>query len=215
MNAENAKLGIRKIYRAQILSIFVSIFSIAGAIAMIGFGKVISSGGKSINNTDVVSLIVLLASMVLGLITFILNLRGIMISSKDEPKFKEALASVILGLVASILAAVFSNSNPSLSSISESASNIAELFTAYYIIRGCINLARQNNDEKIAKSGKRAIIMNIIALVLAAVLKGAPTIIPSAGKESVKAILSLVSLVLPIIAYVVYLRVLRRTSDIL
>ena len=215
MNAENAKLGIRKIYRAQILSIFVSIFSVAGAIAMIGFGKVISSGGKSINNTDVVSLIVLLASMVLGLITFILNLRGIMISSKDEPKFKEALASVILGLVASILAAVFSNSNPSLSSIFESASNIAELFTAYYIIRGCINLARQNNDEKIAKSGKRAIIMNIIALVLAAVLKGAPTIIPSAGKESVKAILSLVSLVLPIIAYVVYLRVLRRTSDIL
>ena len=215
MNAENAKLGIRKIYRAQILSIFVSIFSIAGAIAMIGFGKVISSGGKSINNTDVVSLIVLLASMVLGLIAFILNLRGIMISSKDEPKFKEALASVILGLVASILAAVFSNSNPSLSSLFESASNIAELFTAYYIIRGCINLARQNNDEKIAKSGKRAIIMNIIALVLAAVLKGAPTIIPSAGKESVKAILSLVSLVLTIIAYVVYLKVLRRTSDIL
>ena len=166
-------------------------------------------------DTDVVSLIVLLASMVLGLIAFILNLRGIMISSKDEPKFKEALASVILGLVASILAAVFSNSNPSLSSLFESASNIAELFTAYYIIRGCINLARQNNDEKIAKSGKRAITMNVIALVLAAVLKGAPTIIPAAGKESVKAMLSLVSLVLTIIAYVVYLRVLRRTSDIL
>lgn len=215
MKAENAKLGIGKIYRAEILTIIATIISIAGIVVMIVFGKVVSSKGDTVNNTDVISLIVILVSLVLAIIAFVLNLRGIFLASKDEPAFKDALVAVILGLLTSILAGVFSKNRPSLSNAFESANNIAELFTAYYIIRGCINLAQQKKDEKIVKSGNTAMTLVFIVWIAAAILKIVPTFIPADSRTAVEGILSIASLVLAIIAYIIYLKVLRKTSDIL
>lgn len=215
MKAENAKSGIGKIYRAQILTIIATVISIVGIIVMIGFGKAVSSRGDIVNNTDVISLIVIFASLLLAVIAFILNLRGIVLASKDEPSFKDALVMVILGLLTSILAVVFSKTRASLSTAFESANNIAELFTAYYIIRGCINLAQQKKDENIVKSGKSAITLIIIVWIIAIVLQCASTFIPADSRTTVEGILSIASLVMAIIAYFVYLKVLRKTSEIL
>ena len=215
MKAENAKSGIGKIYRAQILTIIVTIISIAGAVAMIGFGKAIASNGDTINNTDVVSLIVLLVSLVLAIIAFFLNIRGISLASKDEPAFRDAMVMLIMGLLTAILSGVFANIKPSLSSGFETANNIAELFTTYFIIRGCINLAQQKNEEKIVKSGKSAMAMIFVVWILAISLQAILTFIPANSKETVAGILSIASLVLAVIAYIIYLKVLRKTSDIL
>ena len=215
MIAENAKSGIGKIYKAQIVTIIATIITIAGAIAMVAFGKIVSSDGNVVNIADVVSLVAILVSLVLALIAFFMNVKGISLASKDEPSFKDAMVMLIMGLITSVLAVVFSKTKPSLSKSFESINNIAELFTTYYIIRGCINLAEQRKKDDIVKAGKTATNIIIIVWLIATLLQSAAVFFPSQDKTAIETILSIAALVLAIVSYVIYLRVLNKTSDIL
>ena len=216
MTAEDAKIGIRKIYNAQILTIIATLISIAGVVAMIGFGKVLSSNGDTVNNADVFSLIVIVASLVLAIVAFVLNIRGISLASKDEPSFRAAMVMVIMELCTSVLSVAFAKTKPSLSKAFESVNNVSELLATYYIIRGCIHLALQKKNLDIVKSATTAIKLVIIVWIIAIILQCAAIIFPSGDKATtVEGILSIASLVLALISYIIYLKVLRKTSEIL
>ena len=62
MEFENAKIGLRKVYNAQILSIIASIIGIVGTVVMTVLGKAIQSGAENYNSSDIISVIFLIVA---------------------------------------------------------------------------------------------------------------------------------------------------------
>ena len=88
------------------------------------------------NTADVVSLISMLVALVLGIVSFFLNLLGIISASKDDEGFKNALYMVIIGIIASIVASILKTKHPTIAGYFETINDVSELFVFYYVISG-------------------------------------------------------------------------------
>ena len=214
MNYDNAKKGIGRIYTAEILEILATIVAIVAVVLMTVLGAILKDG-ESVNVTDVISVISLVVSGVIAIVAFFLTLTGINTASKDEESFKTALIMLFVQFGAYVLSTVFTNKG-GLSSILEAVSNIAELLVVYYIIHGCINIAVKKGNKDVETAGNNAIRIYMIVWVVGIVVNFLAGMINKGGAMSVVvAILSVGALILAIIGYIIYLKVLRKTVDML
>jgi len=216
MKFENVRVGLGKVYKAEIISIIAAIIAIVASVLLTVMGKIISTDGESINVTDVISVISMLVAVVFGIIAFFLNISGINTASKEDESFKNALILLIVGIIASLVYSFLNTRNSSLAGLFDSIHNISELFVSYFVLNGCISVARQKGNEQVAESSKKAIRLIIIVWVIAIAFSILSSFLGTDGvKGTIFGIVGIAETVLSLISYLIYLRALRKTIDIL
>ncbi len=212
----NAHNGVKKIYTAEVLSLIGSILLVVAAI----FGVAAASfadadtGAGAVAGTAAGFLVLGLAGSVLSVIAFILNLVGIISAMKDEATFKTALIFTIVGIAAAVLSGAFS-SNSTVSDFLQIIINLSELFVALYVVQGIMNLATKLKDSNMAERGNKVRWWLVITFCIPTVIKLVSAIVALNEAGAVANMLSLVSSVLMVVAYFIYLSYLGRAKKML
>ena len=210
MEYENSRTGLRKIYKAQFLSIIAAIIGIVSVVVMAILGKAIQSNAEEINNTDLISVLFLIAAGVVSIIAFFLNFVGVGKASRDDESFKNALIMLVVGIGASVLSSALQNRLPSLAKYLDYLHDISTLFVSYYVIGGCMSIAEKKKDVNLAATCKTARTFIIVAWIITLVLE-----FLSGAVSGLIAVLAIVAAICEIVAYIIYLVILSKTLRIL
>ena len=105
MQFPNALQGVKKIYKAEILSLIA-----AACIIIAGLLAIVAAAGESLG-VVVIAGIFGVASAVLLIIAFIMNIVGVKRASLDEPAFKTAFYVLIIGIIAGIVMGAFQSNS--------------------------------------------------------------------------------------------------------
>ena len=217
MKFDNAKTGIKRIYNAEILSIIAAIVAIVAAVLLVILGSFTKDG--QVNATDVISTISLVVAGIIGVVAYIMNIVGISTASKDSEDFKNALYMAIGAILTSVVSSLLQKSSPSFAGALQVSENIFEMLTAYYVINGCTNLAKQIGNAAVEAEGKKTMKLFITVWIVSIVVETLGKIVERASKTQVltiiAGILSIAALVLGLICYIIFLKLLRKTIDIL
>ena len=220
MEFANARKGIKRIYAAEILSLLELLISfIAGTIQRAGEGGSILDGGTiNLKYDSPVLLGLAVALVVCGFLSFILHLLGITKAAKDEPKFSSALLWVVLGIIIGSVKSSLTLNEP-LPTILSIADNIAEMLVKFFIIKGVISVAQQMNRPGLGMLGGKALTWTVLAYIVSIALNGAVLWFTMKGDPTgadalpVEAILLAAAFILSLIAYVIYLRFLKKATQ--
>lgn len=210
MEYENAKKGLRKVYNAQILLIIAAIISIVSVVVMTVLGKAIQSGAQDINNTDVISVLFIIAAGIISIIAFFLNFIGVGKASRDDESFKNALIMLVIGLASSVISSALQNRLPNLARYLDYLHDISSLLVSYYVIGGCMSIAGKKNEEGLVSTCKTARTFIIIAWVITIVLE-----FLSGAVNGFIGVLAIVAAICEIVSYIIYLVILSKTLRIL
>jgi len=156
-----------------------------------------------------------IAAAVLMIIAAIMNIVGVSRALKDESAFKNALIALLCGIAANILVSAFSN-NPTINNIGKAMVNVTEILASYYICTGIINLAGHLGDSDVSARGTkvRSILMGI--WIASAVLNVLATLFGT--NETMKVVIGIIAIVtgiISIVAYFLYIGLLGRAKDML
>ncbi|MBR6258841.1 MAG: hypothetical protein IKR21_01350 [Oscillospiraceae bacterium] len=209
MQFPNALQGVKKIYKAEILSLIA-----AACIIIAGLLAIVAAAGESFG-VVVIAGIFGVASAVLLIIAFIMNIVGVKRASLDEPAFKTAFYVLIIGIIAGIVMGAF-QSNSFISGLGNTVSKIMEFLASYYICTGIINLADKLNDTVVSEKGKKIRNLLIIVWLLSAVVGLISGIVSNGSAGSViGGILAIVAGIISIVAYIMYLGLLSKAKKML
>ena len=215
----NAHNGVKKIYTAEILSLIGNILLIGAAIFGIATGSFADTARAEAEAGTMAGLalgfiFLGLAGAVLTLIAFILNLVGITSAMKDEASFKTALIFTIIGIAAAVLSSIFST-NETVKNFVQILVNISELFVSLFVVQGIMNLATKLKDSNMVERGNKARWWLVITFCIPSVVKLVSGIFALQDNDIVASTLSLVSAVLIVAAYFIYLSYLARAKKML
>jgi hypothetical protein len=200
MKYPNAYKGVKKIFLAEILMLLGALLSIAAVI-------ILSTGGVTVSGIFAV------AVPILALIAFILNLVGVINCRKDDESFKIAFYVTLIGIVCSIISAIFST-NETLVVWMQLVQTLCNLFASYYILGGIANLAGTYPDNATKELALKARSLLIFTFLASAIIRLISNIF-NIQNEVVLLILGIVILVLEIVSYVLYLRALAAGKNML
>ena len=147
MRYPNAAKGIKKIWIAEILSILAALL-IAALVILVSANHVDTSisGEEAVQVLEAAKIsgpIVVLGvgMMLLMLVSYFLNMAGIINASKDEAGFKRALWTLLASMAFGIVAAILENSNVKVANWLKIPSTLFELVVMIYVLEGIANLA--------------------------------------------------------------------------
>ena len=213
MELNSAKKGVGMIYIGEILSLCAVILA---AVSSIVIAMSATNGGTTAITEGGLAGIGLIAilTVVAVIIAFIFQVIGVSRASKEEPEFKKAMAFLIGGLVVAFVAGFFGNSEV-VKDIAGMLGNFCNLMVTIYIIQGCSYLAKKVGDEHVEKMASSTVKI-ITALYVVSILLGLVTAFISSREMVVVAgILAIVIAVVSVIAYILFLKVLSQTKNIL
>jgi len=213
MSYENAKIGIGRMFRAEMIELLCSIIAVVVAVVELVLGTAASS--SSLNTVDKVSAIMLIVVILLTIFAVILSLTGVLRASKDEDCFKRAIYAILLGMVCSVLASVFESRNEFLTSVLNSAQRACLILETYYVLTGCANLCDKVKDEKSAKTARTALSMICISVIASVAVSVIASLLKTKVGVVFSAVLALVAIIIEIIAQILYLVALRKTTKAL
>ena len=179
----NASEGLRKIRKAEILAV-ISVFGMLIAALMAAYLSYQEKHGALTENGTGAVGIALLAitfiSMLVIVISFFMQLKGLQIASKDEGNFKTACWLIYIGIATSLIASILESAkiaSPLMSSISELISNISEMAIIYLVCQGTINLLMKSGQPDLADKGNNILTIVIAAYLLSAIAEVGPSIL--------------------------------------
>ena len=201
MRFPNAYKGVKKLFIAEILAVIAALLTVVAAIlAAAGINNeplVLAAGGM------------IIATGIIFVIVFIIQLVGLHQGGKDEPQIKVAffltIFSVILSLVASILTAI--RGNAVLTDIAKYiniAVDVATVIALLYTLLGIATLAKKLGDDKMAKFGRRLAWVVCILFVVAIVMNLFSGIISKNTQQWVTVTVAVLGIVAAIAEFVVY-----------
>ena len=217
MRYPNAAKGIKKIYLAEILGILAVVLAIVMVI-MVADSHVDTSisgeeAAQALQAANIGAPFVILgvAMMLLMLVSYFMNLSGIINASKDDEGFKRALWALLASIAFGVVAAILENSNARVANWLEVPSTLFELVVMIYVLEGIGNLARNLVKNDIVDLGKQCRTWLMCALILAAVAE----IFVAIGTEGsvLNTTSGVAAALLQLVAYVAYLRVLNRARQ--
>lgn len=215
MRFPNAQKGVSRIYTAEILMLITSVLAIVAGIIMIGAASVqgadADSGVMAIAGG---SLVVVLISGIVMIVAFILNLMGITSAMKDEPSFRMAMIFTLVGIGASVLSSALT-SQQTVSNIFSWVSNLAKIIVTLTIIQGICNLAVRFRDSDMIDRGKRLMYILLSVQVLAFIASVIADIFQTSGGLATAGVIAIISAVIDIVAYFMYLGYLSRAKKML
>lgn len=221
MKYPNAAKGVKRIFTAEILGLISSILLVVGFILMIPAVLVANGAegmeGAAIGATVAMGVFVLIAG-VLSIIAFIMNIVGINNASKDEENFKSALLFLILGLVAkaaSITIGRFVKDAAVATGMLDTAANLLNIFVTIFVISGIVKLADRLNRGDISAKGTNVLKILIAVNVLSLIASFIASVMGGPVASSVTLALAIVSAVLSVVQYIMYLSLLSKAKKML
>lgn len=215
MKFPNAARGVKKIFTAEILKLFAAVALIAMLIA--AAVALVSDAGDQTGlalGSSLVTIILLFAASVLLVVGYIINLVGLIQSSKDESAFKSALVCVILSIACSATASAFSGLAV-ISGIASSLEQFFDLAITIFVIQGIIRLADRLNRGDVSAKGSSLFKQMLVIYLLIIVANIVATVFGGVTASLTAAILLIAAGVLKLIQYVMYLNFLSNAKKML
>lgn len=214
MRFPNAFSGVKKIWLAELLMLLVAVISIV-LVFVIAANSTVNGEIITLNQaTETPVAIITIVMAVIALVAFILNLIGLIVARKDDGAFKIALIVTLLGIVASVVSAIWSN-NQTLNKWMDTAKTIFSMFASYYVLTGIANLAGQIPDEATKKLALKSRTLVEGSFCLTAVFKLIINIFKIQNGSTIYTILAIVAAVLELVSYILYLRALSKGKKML
>ncbi len=217
MKYPNVSKGIKKIYAAEIISIFATITAIGAGImsAVIYVGEQKNGSLDGLEIEALAATILIAAAAVLYVVGFILNLVGIIKASKDEASFKNAFMFTILGIVASVLSVVLASIDVA-ASFTDIFIDLAGLFVTIFVIQGIVRISESLHREDMVKKGRKILTATVIGYCIGTGLSLFSSVFTTTGiTGSIAAILSVCASLFTLVVYLIYLSYLGRTRVML
>ncbi len=214
MRYPNAAKGIKKIYLAEILGILAVVLAIVMVIMVAGSHVDTSISGEEAAqalqaaNIGAPFVILGVAMMLLMLVSYFMNLSGIINASKDDEGFKRALWALLASIAFGVVAAILENSNARVANWLKVPSTLFELVVTIYVLEGIGNLARNLGKNEIVNLSKQCRTWMMCSLVLSAAAEVLVSL--QVAESALKTTSGVAAGLLQIVAYVVYLRVLNQ-----
>ena len=216
MQFPNALEGVKKIYKAEILELIAGIVGLVAALLM-----VIGAAGMEADS-DVAAVggilgggVLLIAVAVLSIISFIMSIVGVKKAMPDEENFKNAFYVLIVGIVAGIVIGC-AKAGGILSDTGETVSSICSFLAQYYIITAIIVLAQRLGDGEMETKGTKTRSMLMVVWVIRIIFQVIDIFVgKNATVDTASAILALLAAIVGIIAYFMYLGLLKKARVML
>jgi hypothetical protein len=215
MRFPNAFSGVKKIWLAEILMLLAAVigiilvFVIAGNSILVDDVIVFNEGAAG---TPVA--ILGIASAVIALVAFILNLVGLIIARKDDSGFRIALLVTVLGVIASAVSAIWST-NAGLVKWMDTLTTIFSMFASYYVLTGIANLADQIPDAETKALALKSRTLVEGSFCLTVIFKLIINIFNIQNGSTIYTILAVVATLLELVSYILYLRALSKGKKML
>ncbi len=214
MKYPNAAKGINKIYIAEILSIMAAVLAVVMMILVAANNVDTSISGEEaaqvLQKANIGTSFVVLGvvMMLLMLVSFFMNLTGIISASKDEAGFKRALWVLLAGIVFEIIASVLQNSSLQAANWLKVPATLCDLVVMIFVLEGITTMAdslvRKDISDMCAKC--RTYLLCVLSLSAAAEVLASLGVTGSAMHSTT----GIAAYLLEIVAYVFYLRVLNK-----
>ena len=215
MKFPNAAKGISKIFTSEILALIAAIATgVASILAAVMYASAKTNSTAGAAASGIGMLVLGLGASVLLVIALILQIVGVVQTSKDEDSFKMIIYLTIFTLIVAVVAAIFSRVT-FLNNIANAVSAIGGFVTTLLIILGIGNLGVQvGNDEVIDKcSSQFKLILGIGIVALLA--RFFCIFLPTIPAQGIVIALAVVALVLSVIQYILYLSLLSKAKKML
>ena len=213
MRYPNAFKGVSQIYKAELIAILAVVCTGIGAIlAIFGVG-VADVGSEAVGKGFAITGgLFVIATAVLMIVSYILNIIGVGNAAKDESGFRSAMIAIIIGIVASIVAGIFSNKEV-VCLLAQLVSKICDIMVFWFCIGGIRNLADKMNDRNIANKADSFTKLIIGIYVAGIVLAIIGSFVKAGG--FLDGFIDVAGAVCSIVAYLSYLSLLKGARDML
>jgi hypothetical protein len=213
MRYPNAFKGVSQIYKAELIAILAVVCTGIGAIlAIFGVG-VADVGSEAVGKGFAITGgLFVIATAVLMIVSYILNIIGVGNAAKDESGFRSAMIAIIIGIVASIVAGIFSNKEV-VCLLAQLVSKICDIMVFWFCIGGIRNLADKMNDRNIASKADSFTKLIIGIYVAGIVLAIIGSFVKVGG--FLDGFIDVAGAVCSIVAYLSYLSLLKGARDML
>jgi len=220
MTFQNAYHGVKKIFTSELLMLIGGVcLLIAGVLAVLTASSAAAgnSGGAAVSSLGM--LLLFLASAILPIIGFIMNLVGLSQAGKDEDSFQKAFIIAIFAMIIRMVSSIFTTLNVgggAADNIARAVSNVAEIIVFILVVNGVTNLADRLHKSELFGTANKLIVFYIIMYGLSIV---ANLILIHFELNTTTAViagvLEIVSAILALIAYIVYLVFLGKAKAML
>ncbi len=204
MQFPHAQKGVSKLFWAEIIAIVYGLLAIVGAIL------VAAANGDSESGLAIAGGSIVLVGGVIAIVTFILQLIGLIQGSKDNLCFKIALFIVIFSIVASIVKVILEKYAPNLDiviTILEVFIGVSAVLVMVYVITGVSVMAEKVGDDRLAGKG-RFLCTVICGLYFVSIILGIFELFfknPNEGVVIMLRVFAIVAAVFQLVVYIMYL----------
>ena len=215
MKFPNAFRGVKKIWLAELLMLLAAVVGII-LVVVIAMNSTLV-GEEVVVNKEAVetpAAILGIATALIALVAFVLNLVGLINAHKDDAAFRIALLVTVLGIVASAISAIWSN-NQVLNKWMDTALTIFSMLASYYVLTGIANLADKYPDPATKALALKSRTLVEGSFCATALFKLIISIFKIQDGSTISTILSVVALLLELVSYILYLRALSKGKQML
>ena len=220
MRYPHARKGIAKLFASEVLQLIAVIFMTVCSVLVAVFS--LYDGGPDEAKVGMLVLglsVFALLSGLLFVISMLINLIGVIQTSKDEPSFKAVIYVIVVGIVASVSITIadffITEDTGALSNFSQVVSDMVNSISTILIIQGISNIAAELKDETVCKKGQSLFHLIIWIALINISMRAVILCIPEKAAVEAEIILMLATSILSVIQYFVYLSFLRRASKML
>lgn len=223
MTYPNAQAGLAKYFKGEILNLIsVACLIVASILTFTILGTfVIGDAGVTVaGGVGVLFIIILtIASFVLAIVGYIIGLVGLKQAGKDHERFAIAFAVQIFVLIITAVgfALTIANAGNGIAdNITNSFSRVADVFMVVFVITGTLDLVHKVGAADTFNKGYTTMNVIVVMYALSAVAIIIPVFFPATVAVGlIELILVLVSGVLSIVGYIMFLVFLGKAKNAL
>lgn len=215
MKFPNAAKGIKKIFNAEILNLIALIATSILLILSVVLASLTESDNDATMGVLAISILVFGAvAGVMGIIALILMIVGTIQTAKDEPSFKMIIYLAVLNIIVAIIAALFSG-NQFVNNLANGFNSVVSFITSILVVIGVANLARQLLNTELAEKCAKLLRVVIWVGMLSLMTRFFSIFWGSKVALVIIIFLGVISIILSIIQYILYLSMLSKAKKIL
>ncbi|MEE0956921.1 MAG: hypothetical protein UH734_02395 [Ruminococcus sp.] len=215
MKFPNAAKGIKKIFNAEILNLIALIATSILLILSVVLASLTESDNDATMGVLAISILVFGAvAGVMGIIALILMIVGTIQTAKDEPSFKMIIYLAVLNIIVAIIAALFSG-NQFVNNLANGFNSVVSFITSILVVIGVANLARQLLNTELAEKCAKLLRVIIWVGMLSLMTRFFSIFWGSKVALVIIIFLGVISIILSIIQYILYLSMLSKAKKIL
>lgn len=208
---ENALVGLRKIYIAEIFDVISVILLVTGTVL-----AVLSVDQEDPVALGIAMLVCLVVGVVLSIISFFQALGGTKRAALDEPKFKDAYWCIVLPVAMEIGKLIVAIAFPNTDYLTHATGvlpEICEIFFVVYVISGIQKLFDKKGDVPDSKKGDKVQIIVCLPMFISAVLSVVSIFIKVSA--TIETIVLFGSAIFSVVGYFMFLSYINKARNVL